>query len=50
MTAAKNPDGSITVILLNPENKDQAYAIRMDGKVIRVKVPAQTLSTLIIEA
>jgi glucosylceramidase len=49
MTTARNPDGSVVVILLNPENEDQAYAIRMGGKVIRVKVPAQTLSTLVME-
>lgn len=49
MTAAKNPDGSIAVVILNKENKDQAYAIRFDGKVIRVKAPAKTISTIVIE-
>lgn len=47
MTAAKNPDGSIVVVLLNKNNNDQEYAIRMEGKVIRVKTPARTISTLI---
>lgn len=49
MTAAKNPDGTIAAVLLNKHDDDQAYAIRIHGQVIRVKVPARTLSTIIIK-
>lgn len=49
MTAAKNLDGSVTAVLLNKSNEDQEYAIRMEGKVIRVKAPARTISSIIIE-
>lgn len=49
-TAAKNPDGSIAVVLLNRGEKDKSYAIRMDGKVIRIALPAKTINTLCIPA
>lgn len=49
MTAAKNPDGSIAVVLLNKHNDDQEYAIRLMGNVIRIKLQARTLSTLVIQ-
>lgn len=49
MTSAKNPDGSIAVVLLNKGTEDQGYAIRMQEQVIRVKLPAGTISTLVIE-
>lgn len=47
MTAVKNEDGSIAVVLLN-KNEDQEYAIRLEGKVIRLKVPGRTINTLVI--
>ena len=46
MTAARNPDGSVAVVLLNRGEADLSYALRLEGKVIRVSVPAHTLSTL----
>lgn len=48
ITAAKNPDGSIAAVLLNKTADDKSYAIRMDGRVIRVKAPAHTISTVFI--
>lgn len=48
MTAAKNPDGSIVLVMLNKGAEDLSYPIRMDGKVIRVSVPAHTLNTIVI--
>ncbi|MBR2602662.1 MAG: glycoside hydrolase [Clostridia bacterium] len=46
VTAARNPDGSVAVVLLNRGEADLSYALRLEGKVIRVSVPAHTLSTL----
>lgn len=46
MTAAKNPDGSIAAVILNRGNADVKYAIRMEGRVIRVSVPAKTVVTV----
>ena len=48
MTAAKNPDGSIAAVVLNKQDEDQKYAIRIQGQVIRIKAPARTLSTIVI--
>ena len=48
MTAAKNPDGSLVAVLLNKTDKDRSYAIRLEGKVIRVKAPAHTIGTVVI--
>lgn len=50
LTAAKNPDGSLAVVVLNQENEDRAYAFRIEGQVIRASFPARTISTLLIEA
>lgn len=49
MTAAKNTDGSLAVVILNKTRADRQYAIRMNGNVIRIQIPAYTLSTLVIE-
>lgn len=48
MTAAKNENGSLIVVLLNKRDDDTAYAIRMNGKVIRISIPARTISTLVV--
>ena len=49
MTCAKNPDGTIVSVLLNKHNRDCQYAIRIKGKIIRINLPARTISTLVIE-
>lgn len=46
VTAAINTDGSIAVVLLNRGTKAKAYAIRMNGNVIRVSIPGNTINTL----
>ncbi|MDE6943112.1 MAG: glycoside hydrolase, partial [Lachnospiraceae bacterium] len=48
LTAAKNPDGSLAVILLNRGHADASYAIRMNGQIIRITLPAKTISTVCI--
>ncbi len=47
VTAARNPDGTLAVVVLNRENQDRAYAFRLHGRVIRAAFPARTLSTLL---
>lgn len=49
MTAAVNPDGTVAVVLLNRRGEDASYAIRVSGKVIRLHVPAGTISTVVLE-
>ena len=49
MLTAQNPDGSIAVVLLNKNDKDVNYTIRIQGKLIRILLPARTISTMEIE-
>lgn len=49
MTAAKNPDGSIALVVLNQSDEDASYAIRMKGQVIRISLPARTISSFMID-
>ena len=49
MTAAQNVDGSIVAVILNKTRADRQYAIRLEGNVIRIRIPAYTLSTIVIE-
>lgn len=49
ITAAKNVDGSIAIVLLNRGQADASYAIRMEGKILRVSVPSRTISTICIK-
>lgn len=48
VTAAKNPDGSLAVVLLNRGQADVSCAIRMDGQIIRITLPSKTISTICI--
>ena len=50
MTAAQNVDGSIVAVILNKTRADRQYAIRLEGNVIRIRIPAYTLSTIVIES
>ena len=45
VTAAKNTDGSIAVIILNRNPKDTSYAFRVSGNVVRFDIPGNTIST-----
>lgn len=48
MTAACNPDGSLTAVFLNKGPEDTGCAIRCNGEVIRINIPAHTISTVCI--
>ena len=48
VTAAKNPDGSLAVVLLNRGQADVSCAIRMNGQIIRITLPSKTISTICI--
>ncbi|HCO41200.1 MAG TPA: glycoside hydrolase, partial [Lachnospiraceae bacterium] len=49
VTAAVNPDGSYVVILLNRTKEDSGSFLRVNGHIMRVDLPAETLSTVVIE-
>ena len=48
LTAAKNPDGSVVMVALNRGTEDQGYAIRICDQVIRISLPAGTISSFVI--
>ena len=47
VTAAVNPDGSYVVILLNRTKEDSGCFLRVNGHIMRVDLPAETLSTVV---
>lgn len=49
VTAAKNPDGTIAVVMLNKHNEDAKFSFRINDQIIRFEAPARTLSTFVIE-
>lgn len=44
--AAVNPDGTIALVLLNRENEDHPFSIRMNGLIAHVTAPAETICVL----
>lgn len=50
VTAAKNPDGSIALIILNQESEAYSIDISMEGKSKQVTISGQALQTVIIPA
>ena len=46
--AVERPDGSIGILLLNRKKEDIKVNIRISGKVIKLELPKETLSTLIL--
>ena len=49
VTAAKNPDGSIAVVLFNEEKTPRNFTLDLDGYRANVKIDGQALQTIIIE-
>jgi len=48
VTAAKNPDGSIAVVIFNEGMEDKSYELRFRESVININLGAQTLQTVMI--
>jgi len=49
MTAAQNPDGSVVVILFNPESTPLSYEIEIQGASFQGKISKEAIQTLLIE-
>ena len=47
-TAAKNPDGSIAVVLFNEGNEDKNFSLRLGEKMINIKINKQAIQTIMI--
>ncbi len=48
IVAAKNPDGTIAVVVLNRGDRDTGYVLRWNGNLSRIHFPAHSISTLIL--
>ncbi len=48
MTAARNPDGSLAVVLLNPTEKKKSYSLSLDRKTARLEISAKAIQTIMI--
>lgn len=47
--AARNPNGSIASVIMNSASEKKEYFVRCAGKMCAVEMPANSISTLIIE-
>jgi glucosylceramidase len=47
-TAFRNPDGKISVIVMNKGDKEIDYFLWIDGQAAEVKMPAHSIQTLVI--
>lgn len=48
VTAAKNPDGSIAVVVLNMTEESKGFELKLDHKSVSVSLQGQALQTIII--
>lgn len=48
-TAAKNPDGTIAVVVFNPSESMQNIEIKLDNTIKNISINAQALQTIIIK-
>ena len=48
VTAAKNPDESISVVVFNEENKAKNFSITLQNKTIHLNIDGQAIQTIVI--
>jgi glucosylceramidase len=48
VTAAKNPDDSIAVVLFNEGKNDKAFTLKLNDKTVNIAINAQTIQTILI--
>jgi glucosylceramidase len=48
-TAVENPDGSIVVAILNQGDREERFALELDGRFAEIAIPGGALQTIIIE-
>jgi len=50
VTAAKNPDGSIAVVILNMCKKSKNIKLLLDKKSVKIKISAEALQTIMVSS
>lgn len=48
LVAARNPDGSIVLVAMNPTDEDFATRVRVDGRIASLHLPPQSISTSVV--
>ena len=48
VTAVKNPDGSLVVVLLNKGKEDQKAFLRLNGEIAEIEIDGESISTVVI--
>ncbi len=49
LTAAQNPDGSYVAVMLNRGQTDTGCFLRVRGEIVRIDLPAETISTVVLD-
>jgi glucosylceramidase len=49
VTAAKNPDGSVAVVVFNPTEREKSLAIELSGQSAQLSVSRQAIQTIVIK-
>ena len=50
VAAAKNPDGSVVLVILNQTNKEKFIDIKLDEKSNKVSISPQALQTILVDS
>lgn len=48
VTAAKNPNGSIAVIVFNPKVEVKSFSLKLKNKEVKLQIDAQAIQTIVI--
>jgi len=48
LTAAKNPDGSVAIVVLNQGLEAKQFSLEMEGKMQQLSISAQAIQTIVI--
>lgn len=48
ITAIRNHDGNYVVIMLNRHHTDTGCFLRINGEIVRIDLPAETISTIVV--
>jgi len=48
VTAAKNPDGSIAIVVFNPGEKEKSFSISLQNQTVKILIHAKAIQTIVL--
>jgi len=48
-TAARNPDGSIAIVILNPTQEDKSFSLTLEDRITNLSISSRALQTILIK-